>query len=581
MKILHLATLACPLVVPSHETQASDLGAGLELAKAAAPDSILYVESRGLSGLLRRGLADPLILAIREHDVVQAALGQLEAGPEAALAFGSVMFGRPILPALAGVCDQGVALSIQVGGKNPSWCLTMLSSDQSAMRDVLEAGFELVRSQNNMPDDSLHEPELRIGDAEIWSLGEMAIALRGNLFIAARDTDAVRACLQRTSGEAASLASSESFQAARAVSEPDSFLWAWFDMELGRATGNQKRNIEEFIGSPAVAFLFGSSMTEYGSAESVSAALDWNEGGLAFTAHALGEDNGHRVLMPNQTTESTPLPGAGSRELGRALLYRNFADIFAERTELFPPQTLPAFAEALTGLALLFGGADVSDEILPHLDPWLGLIVDDAVFAKNAIPETPLPAAAIVARLKDAESLGPRLIGAFQTAIGLANVDRAQQMMPPMILGLKTAGGTTITQANFLAPRSGEGVDLQYNLVPACACVADRFIIGTHVSLVERLVKRIEAGDMQEADSAAESLRLQGAAIAGLIAANQDSLTMQGVLEDGKSETQSRQDIQGLEALARILDRVEVRMHRPSADHTRIELELTISRSAR
>ena len=129
------------------------------------------------------------------------------------------------------------------------------------------------------------------------------------------------------------------------------------------------------------------------------------------------------------------------------MVRRDLATLFRERTELFPPQTLPRLSEALSNLALFFEGEDVTESVLPDLSPWMSVVLRDPVFETGRVPEQPLPAAALLATLKDAKRLGPQLTGAFTTAVGLSRLEAAQQMAPSLTLDLQLVEGVTVTSA--------------------------------------------------------------------------------------------------------------------------------------
>ena len=548
----------------------------------ASPDTLLYVEAPGLCALLERGLADPLILALRRHEFVEAALRRLETAPEAALAGASLYLGRPVLPALASGCAGGLSLSVELRAGQPVWTLVMQAKDEATRRALMEDAFGLIAKRGGWPLEALRRPLATEAGVELWQVGdELALAARGATVLAAQDLDTLRAALERAAPESDSLARRADFQSARAQQGRDQLLWAWVDGQRLRAQPGTAQRLERFRRAPSVAFLLGSSITDFASSVVVCAGLRWSAEGLELSLHARGGDDALGDLVPARAARAASAPAMLQGELARASVYRSLDGILARRSELFPVQSLPRFAEALSNLALLFGGVDVSDEILPQLMPWMTLFVAEADFDAGATPDTRLPAAALVAQLAEPQRIGPRLVAAFQTAVGLANVERAQQMMPPMILGLYSSGTTLITKASFLAPRPGEGVDLRYNLVPACALVGDRFVIGTHASLVEQLVRRIEAGELSLAVAAGESLELVGAALARTIEDNRDALVMQAVLDEGKTEEKARADVSALAGIARLVERLGLRLDRPSPEETRLELSLRLAEARR
>ena len=151
--------------------------------------------------------------------------------------------------------------------------------------------------------------------------------------------------------------------------------------------------------------------------------------------------------------------------MASALLYRDFAGLLQNRVELFPAEALPSMAELMTNFALFFGGRDLGDEVLPGLSPWVRIVARPVEFDPGREPELPLPAAVAVARLQDATVDGERFVTAFQTLIGIINVEQAQQAQPMLQLRLGREGAVDVTSARFHTPGPEEGVDMRYNLL--------------------------------------------------------------------------------------------------------------------
>ena len=250
--------------------------------------------------------------------------------------------------------------------------------------------------------------------------------------------------------------------------------------------------------------------------------------------------------------------------------YRDLAAVFRERVELFPPQTLPAFAEAVSNLTLFAGGLDLEEQILPGLSPWVRLVVRPVPFDPGAEPELPLPAAAAIVELTDPQ-LGPVLVGAFQTAIGLVNVDRAQKSEDGMLLGLSLEGEVQITSARFHPPLPGDGVDVRYNLEPACAVVGRHFILGTHRALVAELAEG--QPDWKEAD-----LRVLGPAVSRVIAANFEALVVQNMLDHGNTRERAEGNVRFLQTALALVRELTIEVAHPAGDRVDVVLRADLVR---
>jgi hypothetical protein len=235
---------------------------------------------------------------------------------------------------------------------------------------------------------------------------------------------------------------------------------------------------------------------------------------------------------------------------------------------------LPGFSKASNDLAPFFGGRDLGEDVLPSLDPWLRVIARPVAFDDGALPEIPLPAAAIIARVRDPERMGPTLVSAFQTMIGIVNVDRAQKGLDSLMMQFEMAGGAQVTSARFLTPGEHDGVDLRYNLVPACALVGDAFVVGTHRNLVADLAEELARGPSGVSTTRAERLVLSAPALANALEANFDALVMNAVLKEGKTSERAEADLRGVLAILGLLDRARIEVRYP--DESRVSLALKV-----
>jgi hypothetical protein len=224
--------------------------------------------------------------------------------------------------------------------------------------------------------------------------------------------------------------------------------------------------------------------------------------------------------------------------------------------------TPPCCAQPLSQLALFFGGRDLAEEVLPRVSPWIALVAREIEFDTGAVPVIPLPALAALFRLDD-EALGAELTAAFQSLVAIASVDRAQKTQAPLLLGLAQEDGVAITRASFLPPREGEGVDLRYNLEPACALVGDVFVLGTHERLVAELVRELRQSPREERSTGTapasvplrEHLVLAAPTLGRLVASNREALVLNAVLDEGKTREKAEGDIDGLLALLGLFER--------------------------
>jgi len=296
-----------------------------------------------------------------------------------------------------------------------------------------------------------------------------------------------------------------------------------------------------------VQMLLGSAVAALGAAEELRGELTLDEGRLRLRlwGHGIGPGALQLLFPPSPSSEdrgAVVMPLAVEGEVARLVAYRDFATLFEHRAELFPAEILPKFSRASTELAPILGGLDLGEDILGGLSGWIRAVSRPVEFDPAVRPEQPLPAVALMVDLVDPKGLGPQLISSFQTLIALLNVERGKQGQKPMLLFLEEHGGVAYSAARFLPPGPEDGVDIRYNLVPACALVGRTFLVGSHLHLVRELAEQLQAGQTTTERPGGDSLRLNSAALVDVLEANLDALVMDSVLDEGKSVDQAREE---------------------------------------
>ena len=525
-----------------------------DIASLLPSRSLLMVEAGGLSVLLEEGLDHPFVKTLRGTAFARALLAQANPTPEAALASFDALYGRPVLPTLARLSSRGAALALVPGDPAPRPVVILVGRDAEELERSLDAGFDLVEQHFGFP-GALDEPAEEMHGAGVWFLGDdLAIARRGALLVLSNDRRAVREVLALAADSGADgLLANEDFARARKARPKDCFAWGWADLAaLERIDAAKLGNLRGMNGQPAVHSLLGPGIAGIGAGASATAWLriERDELELAFAGLELPEAPS---IWPGQGRESetTPAPLGLEQALVEGVVYRDYAALFRDRVDLFPAETLPGFAEAIAGMALFFGGRDVAEEVLPGLSPWIRIVAAPLSYAPDPVPEIPLPGVALVARLDDPEVRGAEVQAAFQTLIGVLNVDQAQKgegMTMQLRMGLE--GETQITSARYLPPREGDGVDMRYNLQPACAVADGSLILGSHEELVRAVVRHLNAGRTGRGPEApGEHLTIDGPGVARVVAANERTLVMNKVLDEGVSMEKAEGDIQGLRLL--------------------------------
>jgi len=557
--------------------------AGDDPARLLPEHCAVYAEAPGLGRLAAEGLEHPFVAALLATELAAELLGG--ASPEGLLALADAALGLPVLATAADLTAGGLALGLVPAEPEPRFALVALGADEERARAAL--GRILGRVADAVGATGAFErPGRQEQGADVWSLDQARIARRGALVVATNDESLLQEVLANAADSARpGLAGRPELRAARGDRAGTELVWAWADLASLEASGEKARGglakLRALPSDPNAQFLLGPGITALGTAERVTAWLSPSSpGARGLVAGVRGEGLHAPAGLDPRTSERAA--GAApwtppDTACAAASVHRDLAAVFARRAELFPAERLPGFAKAIGDLAPIFGGRDIGADVAPSVAPRLALVVAPVEFEEGRTPAIPLPAAALVARL-EREGEGEELTAAFQTLLAITNVESAQQGRRPFRLTLGLEGATQVVSGRMLPPPSDGGVDVRYNLQPACAAVGDRFVLGTHEDLVRRIVRDLQAGRAGGGDEAAgERLVVRGPALAPFLEANREAIVMNKMLEDGVSREAAEREERRFRLALEAVERAELEVRYEPDGAVRIELTATLA----
>jgi len=501
---------------------------GRDVAALMPPGTVVYLEAEGLGELCAQGFEHPLVAPLLGSPLEDWMQEQVGLSLPDAVELMDLWAGRRALPALERLIEGGLAAGVLPGETDvPIFCVAA-RGDAELWEEVVDSVMTQVADTQGLPRDKIVPPHREIRGVDVWLLGGVgAIALCEGVFLASTDQETLREMIDLgAEGMLGGLATDERFSRARETQRsPETFLWAWLDLEGIEAVAPEEvGELRRLPFDPLAQLLFGASLANLVAAQEGVVEVRFDGGRVDVDLVGVGAAEGpHAVLLPSRKSPLPPLPTLRPHEVARGVVYRDLAAIFRGREELFDAEHQPALADVASGLAVFFGGADVAEEVLPSLSPWIGVVARSVEFDPRAVPDPCLPSVALLIQVDDPESMGPRLVSAVQTAFSLANVKAALKRQPLLKVQVESSAGHSVTYGRYPPPSAGESADLRYNLEPACSLVGETFVIGTHRALVGELVAQLAAGDL-EPPRTREGLVLPSADVAGLLSAIPDAL---------------------------------------------------------
>ena len=392
----------------------------------------------------------------------------------------------------------------------------------------------------------------------------------------------------KAGGALTALGSAPRWQELRDRQGPNALAWSFVDLDRLRKIDPKRFGYADQPDT-GVTLLFGSWYEAFRKAPSATASIRWSDIELAANVDLTGPKEGRAAAFKGYV----PAPGKGAARLikppgtiGSLSLWRDWSSIWESKAELFSPETVQGFAQLDTFAGQFFGVREFGPDVLGALEPHWHLVVAGQDYESiKPVPDVKYPGFALVAELNEPDSdFAQRLKVAFQTFVGLSNVDAVQKKGPPLELVSEQVDGITLATAHYMVPRGGAPgattADHRYNFSPSAAQVGKYFILSSSAGLARALIKDLRASEAARktgADSAETAvLEADGAQLARLLELNRARLAMQLMLDRGETKEKAESQLDLGLALLRYLGQGRLTIRDlPGVSSLRLNLKLS------
>jgi hypothetical protein len=369
----------------------------------------------------------------------------------------------------------------------------------------------------------------------------------------------------RADGALAALGRSPKWQAIRDKQGPDALAWSFVDLERLRKMDPKKFSYPNQPDT-GVTIFFGSWYESFRKATSATASIRWSDTELAADVDLIqpkeGRSQAFKGYVPQSGKGAGPLlQPAGT--IGSLSLWRDWPSIWESKADLFPPETVQGFAQLDTVAGQFFGVREFGPDVLGAFSPhWRLVIAAQDYDTIKPVPDVKYPGFALVTELNEPDSdFAQRLKVAFQTFVGLSNVDAVQKKAPPLELGSEQVEGITLATAKYMVPKTAAPTttssDQRYNFSPSAAQVGKYFFVSTSAGLARALIKDLRKADvsrtMEGESSETAVLEADGALLARVLELNRGRLAMQLMLSRGETKEKAESFVDTGLALLRYL----------------------------
>lgn len=413
---------------------------------------------------------------------------------------------------------------------------------------------------------------LQAGDhrgIEVWSVGgQAAYALVPDekLLIAGNRREDVVAALDRLLDGGQSLAQRAEFQAAQAANRTGSGAWGWLNLEPLRNLSQWDKlqvatrvnpGAESLAGGVIEALDRAPCLALQAQASDDRLSLRWQ---VPFDREQVSENRQWYFAPAGQDATPATLQPEGT--ILSVSIYRDHADMWRRRDQLFDEAARTQLTQADTVLGLLFSNRDFGSQVLGELQPGSRFVVARQAFVNGApVPAVKLPAFAAVLELKNPDRFSTSLVAAFQALIGFVNVNAVQTGKPTLLQQSAEYRGSTLYQASYLPPdEPSPAADLIYNFSPTCAVVKNHFIVASTTELARQLIDELQRDESSRctADNVRVVLNLEQ--LAAILAENERTLVTQNMLEKGNTRAEAEGEIAMVLRVLRAMGNAQLRL---------------------
>jgi len=321
----------------------------------------------------------------------------------------------------------------------------------------------------------------------------------------------------------------------------------------------------------------------------MAAQIRWSDSELAAVLELPLGKGGHPAIVKG----FVPTDGDGAANLiqppgtiASLSLWRDWATIWDSRGDLFTAEVNQNLAQLDTVAGQFFGGREFGGDVLGPLAPHSRLVISQQDFDSiKPAPDVKLPGFALVAEIEDpAGDYALRLKTAYQTIVGLSNVEATQQKAAPLELGSEEVDGITLSTARYAVPPGAAAEAMapqrRYNFSPSVAQVGKYFILSSSRGLARSLIKELKGKTGQTRPSAGArstfAVEADGGELARILELNRDRLAIQDMLERGETKEKAQAQVDGLLAFVRYLGHGRLSVEDGPAA-SRLELKFQLS----
>lgn len=550
-----------------------------EAARLLPSTSLFYAEVNQPPAVVDVVLEHPVTKKLWAMDVVQAALdsnpgwNRFQRGLEAL----ENRVGAEWPEIVEAISGGGMSFAIEPSTQGA--VLLVRAKDEAMLKKTHDALLELVRFAQQLQGRGPEIKESEYRSIPVWKAGEARWAIAGPwLIVTNKDGLGELVLDQHLDGDRRTLADDEVFQQAASGRLTQPGAWSYVRLDVFRALGIMGAITKRQTDNPAAELIAGGVLEALKTADYATASL-----AVAKEHIKLDVTIPHRGLpesprtgfyfAPQGEPSAAPLLEPEGTILS-ASVYRDVEKFWISASELFGDNVMAKFSEAESTLSLFFSGRDFATEVLPDFEPRMRVVVAQCPAVEGQPqPAIRLPGGAVVIDLKEGHQLKSTLTRAFQSFVGIANLQAIQQGNPQLDMATTRGGDTTTVSATFAEEyleNNPGAVPVQYNFRPTIIVGPRHVVFSSDKHLAETLMSMASKAPSDNTVNA--EMKVEPANLAVALDNNRESLIAENMLEKGHSREQAATEVGLAIELLQMLEQVSARLNNES-DKLQLQVE--------
>ena len=462
------------------------------------------------------------------------------------LAYFEKQLGADRLELLDRLAGGGAVLATKFGGDPAPALLVVQGKDEQLMKKFADTALDVMEQELGRQDVKARPEKTTYEGVEVVHFGkDFQAAVAGATLFLSNNDKALRAALDLHAGKSKkSMAAVAGVADAAKLLPADPLATLWINYDAVK----QQQAVKDFynvrLDIPGT-IIFGTLADTLYRSPFVCAALCRDKDGLLLTARMPAGRDGmgavKAIYLPPEGQPGCRPPLAPPGVMYSESFYMDPAPFWTDRAKLFSDQQIKSLEEADKNSGRFLSGLQLS-KLLTQAGPYQRFVVADQDSAGyKTAPKQHYPAFGVVTEMRDPETFGRNLETILRGAALFATTQVKMKMDD------ETYKDCPITTYRFSedAPYKADVNDLRFNFTPSFTKVGNQFVVASTVELCRHLVDELqnEAKGPTAGVALSREVRVFPGGVANLVAAFEDSLVTQTILDQAVPPTEAKEQV--------------------------------------